>query len=348
MKNNIKLILLPIMLIVLLVTTACGRLSDEDSIWNQTRDVEAMETPGAGGSMSFEPGVFEATSEIRGFGGFMTLEVTIGDDGIISDIEVTNHGESDDWYDMAVPTLTEAVIDAQSADVDGVSGATYTSGAFIDAVRIALSEAGGTPAGDDAQAANFTPGIFEAISEIRGFGGFITIEVMIDDDGKIADIDVTNHGESEDWYNMAVPTLTEAVIEAQSADVDGVSGATYTSGAFIDAVRIALSQAGDGAAPTGDDAQAANFTPGTFEAISEIRGFGGFMTIEVTIDDDGSISDIDVTNHGESEDWYNMAVPTLTEAVIEAQSADVDGVSGATYTSNVFIDAVRIALENAQ
>ena len=243
MKNNIKLILLPIMLIALLSTTACGRLSDEDSIWNRTREVEAVGTPGADGSIAFEPGTFEATSEIQGFGGYMTVEVTIGDDKNIADIEVTNHEESEDWYNMAVPTLTEAMIEAQSTNVDGVSGATYTSNAFIDAVRIALSQAGGTPTADDAQAANFTPGTFEATSEIQGFGDFITVEVTIDDDGKIADIDVTNHSESEDWYNMAVPTLTEAMIEAQSTDVDGVSGATYTSNAFIDAVRIALENA---------------------------------------------------------------------------------------------------------
>ena len=141
MKNNRKIILLPTILIALFIVTACGSLSDEDSIWNQTRDEETVETPDANGSMTFESGTFEATSEIRGFGGFMTLVVTIDDDGNISDIEVTDHGESDDWYDMAVPTLTAAVIEAQSADVDAVSGATYTSGAFIDAVRIALENA---------------------------------------------------------------------------------------------------------------------------------------------------------------------------------------------------------------
>ena len=242
MKNK-KLILLPIILIALLLIAACGRLSDEDSIWNQTREVETVETPDLNGSMTFESGTFEATSEIRGFGGFMTVAVTINDDGNISNIEVTDHGESAEWYDMAVPTLTTAIIEAGSADVDGVSGATYTSGAFIDAVRIALSQAGGTTTGDETQAANFTPGTFEAVSEVRGFGGFMTVVVTISDDGNISDIEVTDHGESAEWYDMAIPTLTTAIIEAGSADVDGVSGATYTSGAFIDAVRIALEDA---------------------------------------------------------------------------------------------------------
>ena len=250
MKNNKKLVLLLAMLIAVLVLNACGSLSDEDSVWNQTRSVATDEEPSTsnGTAMTFDSGTFEATSEVRGFGGQMTVEVTIDGDGNIASIEVTSHGESADWYAMAVPALTTEIIASGSADVDGVSGATYTSGAFIDAVRLALEQAGGgTPpatTGDDQQAnSSFTPGTFEATGEVRGFGGLMTVEVTIDGDGNIASIEVTSHGESADWYAMAVPALTTEIIASGSADVDGISGATYTSGAFIDAVRLALEQA---------------------------------------------------------------------------------------------------------
>jgi len=246
MKNNKKLILLFAMLIAVLMLNACGSLSDEDSTWNRTREVEENGAAGTGdGTIGFEPGTFEATSEVRGFGGFMTVEVTIDGDGNIADIEVLEHGESPDWFDRAVPALTTEMISSGSADVDGVSGATYTSGAFIDAVRIALAQAGGGTQTEDAgtQGANFTSGTFEATSEVRGFGGFMTVEVTIDGDGNISGIEVTSHGESPDWFDRAVPALTTEIIGSGSADVDGVSGATYTSGAFIDAVRIALEQA---------------------------------------------------------------------------------------------------------
>ena len=246
MKNNKKLMLLPIMMVAILALTACGNLSDENSVWNRTRETATTDTPdGNGGSMTFDPGVFEGVGTVRGYGGVMTVEVTIGDDGLISDIEVINHGESPDWFGMAVPTLTEEVIRAQSADIDGVSGATYTSRAFIDAVQVALSHAGGTPTSGGAtdQEADFTEGTFEGIGTVRGYGGVMTVEVTIGSDGRITDIEVINHGESPDWFGMAVPTLTEDVIAAQSADIDGVSGASYTSGAFIDAVRVALEHA---------------------------------------------------------------------------------------------------------
>jgi len=142
MKNNKKLILLPAIAVALFGLAACGNLSDEDSVWNRTREVEAGGTSGGGGgAVEFNPGTFEATSSIEGFNGYMTVEVTVGADGAISDIVVTEHGESTDWYNMAVPALTEAIINAQSANVDGIGGATYTSNAFIDAVRIALANA---------------------------------------------------------------------------------------------------------------------------------------------------------------------------------------------------------------
>ena len=253
MKNNKKLFLLPVALVTVFTLVACGSLSDEQSIWNQTREVEADDTPatdnGSDG-MTFNPGVYEGVGTVRGYGGVMTVEVTVGDDGRISDVEIINHGESEDWFNMAAPSLIENVINAQSGDIDGVSGATYTSGAFIDAVQVALSQAGGTSTGDGSSddgggdaAGHFTEGTFEGIGTVRGYGGVMTVEVTIDNSGRISDIEVTNHGESEDWFNMASPILIENVIDSQSADIDGVSGATYTSGAFIDAVRVALEEA---------------------------------------------------------------------------------------------------------
>lgn len=43
---------------------------------------------------------------------------------------------------------------------------------------------------------------------------------------------------------MAIPVLAERAIAAQSADIDGVSGASYTSMAFAQSLQSALIQAG--------------------------------------------------------------------------------------------------------
>ena len=77
------------------------------------------------------------------------------------------------------------------------------------------------------------------------------------------------------------------------------------------------------------------------------RGFGGNITLTVTISG-GRITDITI-NDASSEDkaYFDMAVKILN-SMIAAQSAEVDAVAGATYSSNGIITAVRSALEEAE
>lgn len=44
---------------------------------------------------------------------------------------------------------------------------------------------------------------------------------------------------------MAVPILTQETLRAQSADVDSVSGATTTSGAYVESLQAAIDAKGD-------------------------------------------------------------------------------------------------------
>ena len=239
------------MVVTLFVTTACGRLSDEDSVWNQTREEEAGENASgetATGGMTFTSGTFEATSEIRGYNGPISVSVTIDEDGRITEIEVTDHRESDGFYQRAFDNLIPAILDAQSAavNVDAASGATYSGTALLDAVEMALSQAGGTPA-DSASTveANFTPGTFEATGDLRGYGGPISVMVTINDDGQISDVEVTEHRESDGFYQRAFENIIPLILDTQSADVniDAASGATYSAEALLDAVRSALNDA---------------------------------------------------------------------------------------------------------
>jgi uncharacterized protein with FMN-binding domain len=64
--------------------------------------------------------------------------------------------------------------------------------------------------------------------------------------GKITDVQFLSHptGNHSDRINaQAVPILTQEAIAAQSANVQVVSGATLTSGAFMQSLQSALSQA---------------------------------------------------------------------------------------------------------
>lgn len=72
-----------------------------------------------------------------------------------------------------------------------------------------------------------------------GMMGDVAVEVTVED-GKIISVAVTEQNETPGIGSMAVEQLPEKIVEAQSADVDGVSGATVTSDAIKAAVEAAL------------------------------------------------------------------------------------------------------------
>ncbi|MCC8101786.1 MAG: FAD-binding protein [Clostridiales bacterium] len=80
------------------------------------------------------------------------------------------------------------------------------------------------------------------------------------------------------------------------------------------------------------------YTPGTYTASAT-----GMGTVTVTITfDETSITDVVVDVSNETENIGQLYGETLQEALLAAQSADIDGVSGATLTS----DAVKEAAAN--
>lgn len=90
------------------------------------------------------------------------------------------------------------------------------------------------------EGSGYQDGVYEG--EGTGFGGTITVSVTVEA-GLIADIAVVSaDGEGAAYLNSALSVL-ENILSAQSADVDTVSGATFTSGGLIEAVGDALAKA---------------------------------------------------------------------------------------------------------
>lgn len=85
----------------------------------------------------FKDGVYTGTAE--GFGGPLTVEVTVAN-GAIAKVVVLENSETPFIAEEAFKKLAEAIVANQSWDVDVVSGATYTSKAIIAAVEAALTE----------------------------------------------------------------------------------------------------------------------------------------------------------------------------------------------------------------
>jgi len=79
--------------------------------------------------------------------------------------------------------------------------------------------------------------------------GPVQVEVTVAG-GKITDVQPLavpyDNGRSQEINNYAVPILRQEIIDAQSAQIDTVSGATYTSGGYRDSLQSALDQIGFG------------------------------------------------------------------------------------------------------
>lgn len=162
----------------------------------------------------------------------------------------------------------------------------------------------------------------------EGFGGEVSVTVTTEG-GKIVNVDVIGDAETPGIGTMAIDELPGKIVEANSADVEVVAGATYTSDAIIKAVKNALaSSSSSGAGST---------LTGTAE------GFGGAVNVTLTMDGD-KIVNVEVEGADETPGIGTMAIDELPGKIIEANSADVEVVAGATITSEAIIKAVNSAL----
>jgi uncharacterized protein with FMN-binding domain len=79
--------------------------------------------------------------------------------------------------------------------------------------------------------------------------GPVQVEVTLAS-GKITAVDVVqepdSNGRDQEINADAVPQLVQETIQAQSAQIDMVSGATYTSEGYVTSLQAALDQAGVG------------------------------------------------------------------------------------------------------
>lgn len=77
-----------------------------------------------------------------------------------------------------------------------------------------------------------------------GHNGDVKVDVAFADDGKITAVSIGNNSETEPIAKYAFEELPQKIVDAQSTNVDSISGATFTSNAIKDAVADAIKQAG--------------------------------------------------------------------------------------------------------
>jgi len=108
-----------------------------------TADAAGTAEPGAAGDVEYKDGVYVGPRVENIKGGYQA-QVTI-ENGSITAVDPVEAGTSDPESlrvnAFAVPTIVERVLEAQSADVQFVSGSSFTSPAFIESIAGALEEA---------------------------------------------------------------------------------------------------------------------------------------------------------------------------------------------------------------
>lgn len=104
----------------------------------------------------------------------------------------------------------------------------------------------------------------------KGMGGELTVSVTLSE-GKITQVEVISHSETPGISDPAIERIPAAIVEAQSAQVDVVSGATVTSEAIMAAVQQAL-DASEGKLP---EEEAATQVPDSTDVVVVGYGFAG-------------------------------------------------------------------------
>ncbi|WP_128431099.1 FMN-binding protein [Streptomyces cyaneus] len=134
----------------------------------------------------------------------------------------------------------------------------------------------------------------------------------------------------------AVPKLIAETLQAQSSDIDTVSGATITSDGYKESLQAAI----DANAESASSSAAAQSQ--TVDG-STVNTDKGPVQVQVTFEGDkiASVKMLQQPNHPQT----TAAVPKLIAETLQAQSADIDTVSGATITSDGYKESLQAAID---
>ena len=345
----------------------------------------AEDTQTATGSFELADGVYKGSA--TGFSGPVTVAVTIMDKKITS-IDILSSTDDEAFFNRAKGVIDRiiasqsfdvdvvsgatyssngiigAVKNALTGEKDnGVTGKSKQESTSESESDSSLAE---IAAVQDASA--YKDGTYYGTG--KGFAGTMKVKVDISG-GKIASISIVSTKDG-DSYVKSASSLLDTIVEKQSTNVDTVSGATFSSRGIIFAVRSALSQAAvsENTADNNIDKQEAaeasgngqtdenssgsvpeQGTEGTLPYVDGIyygtaEGYKGDIKAAVVIQNK-TLKAILVTEKQDDEPFITNAMDVLKN-MMKKQSADVDTVSGATYSSKGLIGAVKAAFEEAR
>lgn len=357
------------------------RVTDtETETENATEDTQT-----ATGSFDLADGVYKGSA--TGFSGPVTVAVTIMDKKITS-IDILSSTDDEAFFNRAKGVIDRIissqsfdvdVVSGATYSSNGIIGAVknaltgekdngVTGKSKQESTSESESDSSSVEIAAVQDASAYKDGTYYGTG--KGFAGTMKVKVDIAG-GKIASISIVSTKDG-DSYVKSASSLLDTIVEKQSTNVDTVSGATFSSRGIIAAVRSALSQAAVSDNTTGNntDKQGAaeasgngqtdenssgsaseKGTEGTLPYVDGIyygtaEGYKGDIRVAVVIQDK-TLKAILVTEKQDDEPFITNAMDVLKN-MMKKQSADVDTVSGATYSSKGLIGAVKAAFEEAR
>ncbi|MBW8740430.1 MAG: FMN-binding protein [Streptomyces turgidiscabies] len=292
-------------------------------------------------------------------------------------LQAPKGGRSDQISGDAIPKLNKEAIASGTEGIDAVSGASYTSAGYGKSLQSALDKAsagpGATGGGGGAQAATVTG---DAVDTQYGP---VQVRVTVSG-GKITKAEAVQQpkgGRSDQISGDAVPKLNKEAVAAGSANIDAISGASYTSAGYKKSLQSALdkvpaaesakgkgtgaapadppagsaagSAAGSGAAQSGAAAGGATSDGGGTYTGAVVQTEYGPVQVRVTLTKGRitSASAVQAPKGGRSDQVSGDAIPKLNQEAVTVGDGDIDAVSGASYTSAGYKKSLQSALDQA-
>ena len=304
-----------------------------------------------------------------GFGnGEVTARLTLNDDGTIAALVIDASTQTPGFGTRCADEEFTAQFIGKSGpftlneNVDGLTGATITSTAAVEAINAALTSPA-MAAEDLEPAATEAPMVLEnaKTATIAGFGGAdITVQVT-DENGVITALVVDASSQTPGLGQKCAEEAFTSQFIGKSAPltlgdgIDAVASATITSQAVVDAVNSLYAAAEPVEEPT--EAPAATEEPAAQTAEVKTATAAGYDGNEITVnvtDENGVITSLTVDASTQTPGLGQKCAEEAFTSQFIGKSAPltlgegIDAVASATITSQAVVDAVNSLYATAE
>ncbi len=325
------------------------------------------------GSLKYDPsaknlpaGASEAEVTEQGFGGDVTAHVVLNGN-TVQELTIDTPNETEGLGKRASESeFTEQFIGKDGPftfgenGIEALSGATVTSTAALKAINKAITgeDAAEEPAAEATEEPATEPAAEPAADDgavtaaEQGFGGDVTVHVTLDGDNKIRALTIDTPNETAGLGQRASEAeFTDQFIGKSGPftygenGIDALAGATVTSNAVLKAINSAVPAAEKTEEPAAEPAADDN-------AITAAeQGFGGDVTVHVTLDGDNKIRALTIDTPNETAGLGQRASEAeFTDQFIGKSGPftygenGIDALAGATVTSNAVLNAINSAV----